>query len=101
MNAINVVTLVGHLTRDCDFKELPSGLAIATLGLAVNSGKDKNDVLFIDAKLFGDQAAEVASLMKGQQVTVTGRLKQESWPDKATGEQRTKYIVMASQVETV
>ena len=55
----NKIILVGNLTRDPQLKYLPSQMAVAEFGLAVNhkfrtkSGEDREEVLFIDCACFG------------------------------------------------
>ena len=75
----NKVIIVGNLTRDVDLRYLPSGSAVATLGLASNRRYNKQDgskgeeVCFVDVKLFG-RSAEVANqyLKRGSKVLIEG-----------------------------
>jgi len=102
MNHINQIIIVGNLTRDAIHNEGKTGLRCTTLSVASNyKTSEREDVCFVDVKLFGESAIETADLKKGQQVIVQGRLKEDSWTDKSTGEKRTKMVIMASQVETV
>jgi single-strand DNA-binding protein len=103
MPAVNRVTLVGNLTRDPELRYGSSGTAVARFGVAVNMkrGKDaagnrKEETLFQDVTCFGMIAENVATnAKKGSHVTVEGRLVTESWDDKATGQKRSKNVVLA------
>ena len=102
MASFNKVILVGNVTRDPQVKYIPSGTAVAEVGLAVNrtwfdkaTNSKKEDVTFVDVTLFG-RIAEVAGeyLTKGKSVLIEGRLTLDSWNDKTTGEKRSKMKVI-------
>jgi single-strand DNA-binding protein len=105
MASFNKIVLVGNLTRDPEYKQLPSGQAVCRLGLATNrSFKNKQsagmvqEVCFVDVDVWGAQAESCRQyLQKGRAVLVDGRLKLDSWQD-ATGAQRSKHSVVANQV---
>ncbi|PAF46509.1 single-stranded DNA-binding protein [Helicobacter sp. 12S02634-8] len=101
----NKVIMVGNLTRDVELRYLPSGSALATLGLASNrrykkqDGSQGEEVCFIDVKLFG-RAAEVANqyLHKGSKVLIEGRLTLESWTDQS-GTKKSKHTITAESMQ--
>ncbi len=101
----NKVIIVGNLTRDVELKYLPSGSAVATIGLASNrkykkqDGSNAEETCFVDVKLFG-RTAEVANqyLKKGSQILIDGRLNFESWTD-ANGQKRSKHTVTAESMQ--
>ena len=102
MASFNRVILVGNLTRDPEVKYIPSGKAVAEIGLAVNrtwfdknSNQRKEDVTFVDVTLW-DRTAEIAGeyLSKGKQVLIEGRLQLDTWDDKTTGQKRSKLRVV-------
>jgi len=86
MASYNRVILVGNLTRDPELKYIPSGAAVAEIGLAVNdrrktaSGEWIEETTFVDVTLWS-RTAEIASeyLSKGSQVLIEGRLKLDTW----------------------
>ena len=63
MASFNKVILMGNLTRDVELKYLPSGMAVADIGLAVNdrpqgdNGEWIEEVTFVDVTLWGRQAS--------------------------------------------
>ena len=62
--SFNKVFLMGNLTRDPEMRQLPSGNAVATIGIAVNrkfrtrEGENREEVTFVDCEAFG-RTAEV------------------------------------------
>ncbi len=100
----NRIILVGYLTRDVELRYLPSGSALAKMGMATSrrykkqDGSNGEDVCFVDISLFG-RTAEVANqyLKKGSKVLIEGRLVFESWVDQ-TGQKRSKHIVAADSL---
>lgn len=101
----NKVILVGNLTRDVELRYMPSGNAVATLGMATNrrykkqDGSQGDDTCFIDVKLFG-RTAEVANqyLRKGSKVLIEGKLTYETWSDQ-TGAKRSRHTVTAESMQ--
>lgn len=109
MASFNRVILLGNLTRDPQVKYLPSGTAVAELGLAVNrtwfdkqTQQRREEVTFVDVTLWGRQA-EVAGeyLSKGRQVLIEGRLHLDTWQDKESGQNRSKLKVVCENMTMV
>ncbi len=103
---INQVVISGNLTADPELKYLPNGTAICKFQVAINSkrkgpqGEDLKEVDFIPVGVWAKQAEACGEyLHKGSKVTVVGKLKQERWDDKKTGEKKSKIGVIAWQVE--
>lgn len=98
----NKVILVGNLTRDPQYKVLPSSqMPVADFGLAVNhkfttkSGENREEVLFIDCTAFGKQADTINKwCRKGKPLLVEGRLKLDTWEDKQGGGKRSKHTIV-------
>src|SRR5688572_17002303 len=107
MLELNKVFLTGNLTRDPELKYLPSGTAPADLSLAVNrrffdrgSGEKREETLFIDITAWDKQAEFCKNyLAKGKGIFVEGRLKQDKWEDKQTGQARSKITVVAERIQ--
>lgn len=105
MASYNRVVMVGNLTRDPEYKQLPSGQAVCRLGLAVNrsfknkqSGAAVQEVCYIDIDVWGAQAESCNQyLKKGRPVLVEGRLKYDTWQDQQGGT-RSKHSIVADRV---
>jgi single-strand DNA-binding protein len=100
------VIIVGNLTRDVELKRTPSGNAVAKFGVAVNrkykdaSGEMKEKTNYYDVDVWGKQAETVAQYIgKGSSVLVDGRLDQDHWEDKTTGQKRSKTFVVAENIQ--
>ena len=101
----NTVTVMGNCTRDPELRFTPSGMAVATFGLAVNrrwQNRQTNEweeaVSFFDVTAWQQLAENVAeSIQKGTRVLVTGRLDQRSW-ETQDGEKRSKIEIVADEI---
>lgn len=103
MASYNRVILVGNLTRDIELRYIPSGTAVAEIGLAVNDRVKRGDqwveeATFVDVTLWG-RDAEVANqyLNKGSSLLIEGRLKLDQW--EKDGQKRSKLKVVADKMQ--
>jgi single-strand DNA-binding protein len=104
MPNVNHVVLAGNLCRDVELRYLPNGTGIGQTSLALNrkwraeDGSLKEDVSFIDLTIWGKSAETLAQYtQKGDPLLVEGRLKQDSWDDKQTGQKRSKVVVVVEK----
>ncbi len=105
MASYNRVILVGNLTRDPELRYIPSGTAVADIGLAVNdrrknaNGEWVEEPVFVDVTLWA-RTAEVASeyLSKGSPVLIEGRLKLDTWQTN-DGQKRSKLKVVGERMQ--
>jgi single-strand DNA-binding protein len=74
-------------------------------GVAKKRVRDSNgawadgDPTFIDIVCFGQQAEHLGdSVLKGDTILVVGELEQQTWDDKETGEKRSNYRIIASEI---
>lgn len=102
---LNKAIIFGNLTRDPELKSLPSGVQVATMGIATNrvwkdkSGARQESTDYHNVVVFGRQA-ETASqfLRKGSSVLVEGRMQTRSW-DAADGTKRYRTEIVADRVQ--
>jgi single-strand DNA-binding protein len=103
---INSVVLVGNLTRDPELRHTPSGMAVCSLRLAVNTrrkdqatGEWGEKPNYFDITVWGQQGENCAQyLAKGRQVGVQGRLEWREW-DAQDGTKRQAVEVVAESVQ--
>jgi len=102
----NKVIIVGNLTRDPEVKFLANERAVANFALAVNrkwrdgNGETQEETTFVDIEAWGKTAELVGQyLTKGRSALVEGRLKLDSWDDKASGQKRNRLKVVAESVQ--
>lgn len=106
MASVNKVILIGNVTRDPEVKFTPKGSAVTDVGLAINrnytleNGEKREEVTFIDVELWG-RLAEIAGeyAKKGRPVYIEGRLRMESWEDKASGQKRSRLKVVGENLQ--
>jgi len=101
MANVNKVILIGNVTRDPEVKFTSKGSAVADLGLAINrnytldNGEKREETTFVDVELWG-RLAEIAGeyAKKGRPVYIEGRLRMDTWDDKASGQKRSRMKVV-------
>jgi len=103
---INRVVLVGNLTRDPELRHTPSGTAVCSLRLAVNSrrkdastGEWGEKPNYFDITVWGNQGESCAQyLSKGRPVAVDGRLDWREYEAK-DGSKRQAIEIIADSVQ--
>lgn len=106
--SVNVVVLVGNLTRDPELRATPGGTSVCKLGIAVNErtkdpttgtwGERPN---YFDIDVFGAMGENCAQyLTKGRQVAIEGRLRWRSW-ESQDGQKRSAVSVVANNVQFI
>ena len=102
---INRVILTGNLTRDPELRNIPSGTAVCSLRLAVNTSRkdaqgqwvDKPN--YFDITVWGRQGETVAQYCaKGRPIAVDGRLEWREFTDK-DGNNRQAVEIVADSVQ--
>ena len=107
MNDINSCILIGRLTRDGELTYTQNGKARLAFSLAVNRSIKQgdqwaDDTAFFDVTCWGPLAENLKQRIgRGSQVGVVGRLCQDRWQDKQTGQNRTKIYILAESVEVL
>jgi single-strand DNA-binding protein len=103
--SINRVVLVGNLTRDPELRHTPSGTAVCSLRLAVNtrrkdeSGQWTDKPNYFDVTVWGQQGENCAQyLAKGRPVAIDGRLEWREW-EAQDGSKRQAVEVVADSVQ--
>lgn len=106
-NDVNVVVLVGRLTKDCEIRSTASGVSVCRFSIAVNRRKKVQDawtdeVSYFDAVLWGKQAETLRPyLVKGKQVSISGELRQDRWEQDGQTRSRVEIFVNNLQLLSV
>ena len=96
---MNVITLVGRAGRDPEVRYFESGTMVANLSLAVNAYKRDEAPDWFNLTIWGKQAqVAVDYVKKGSQIAVSGRMTSERWTDRATGEEKSKPVVVVERI---
>jgi single-strand DNA-binding protein len=108
MSSFNKVILMGNLTRDPEIRYTQGGMAICSIGLAVNErfkgqdGEWQDRASFIDITIFGKRGEAFAKFhKKGAPAFIEGKLRLDQWEDKQSGQKRSKLFVVADSWEFV
>ena len=102
MKDINTVTVSGRLTRDGELKFTNGGFAILNFSLASNYSKKVGDsweeqANFFDCVVLGKRGESLAQyLTKGQQVMVSGEIRQDRW--EKDGEKKSRISIIANDI---
>lgn len=94
---INIVVLIGRLTRDSELTYTNTGYPLTKFSIAVNRRKKSGDQWidegnFFDIVLWGKQGEALNQyLTKGQQVSVKGELQQDRW--EKDGVKRSRVVI--------
>lgn len=103
---MNIVTLSGNLTRDPEMRATTAGKPVCEASIAINEKWTREDgtkgerVEFVDLVVWGAGGEAFARYNKrGSKVFLNGKLRQETWDDKATGRKRSRIRVEVTQWE--
>ncbi len=103
MADVNHVILIGRLTRDAELKYTTGGTAVCKFAMAVNARVKQGDswadeASFFDVTVFGKTAESINRyLVKGKQVAIEGRLKQDRW--EKDGQNHSRVVINADNVQ--
>jgi len=105
MPNINKVMLMGNLTRDPISRSISTGSSICEFGLAIDrryrnmQGEDRRETCYVDVEVWGKIGDNCTRyLRKGNPVCVEGHLRMTQWPDRDSGQTRTRHKVVAESV---
>ncbi len=98
---------MGNITRDPEVRYTTGGTAVTDISLAINRNRtDKKsnerveETTYVEVTLWGHNA-EIAGeyLKKSSPVLIEGRLQQDQWEDKQTGQKRSKLKVVGESMQ--
>lgn len=102
---LNVITLVGRLTRDPELRRTNNGTSVGAFTIAVDDGRKgpngEKQTLFMDCSVFGPQADTLTKYWrKGNLIGVYGRLVSRKYTN-SQGVNVTSYSVNCDRIEFV
>lgn len=96
---MNVVALIGNLTRDPELKYTKSDIPVTSFTVAVNRPTKDDEADFVRCVAWRKQAENITKYQgKGDKVGVEGRLSVRSYED-SEGVRKTVMEVIANRVE--
>ncbi len=103
--SVNKVILIGNLGKDPEVKYTPSGMAVARFTMATTDRIKDKDGNWQDRTEWHNlvafqRTAEIAAeyLKKGNKVYIEGRLHNDSWDDKETGQKKYKTEIIVNDL---
>lgn len=104
-NTVNRIELIGFMGAMPELRFTANGQSVTNFSLATNrswtdqAGEQRKATDWHRITTWGRLAEVVNQYMaKGKRVRVIGHLEEQSWTDKATGEPRSRAVIVASQV---
>jgi single-strand DNA-binding protein len=100
---LNDVKIAGNLVKDPELRYTPQGTPVANVSLGVNEtytvdNEKRTATTFVDVQLWGTSAENFSKLVqKGEQILVEGALRQDTWEDRQTKQNRSKLFVRAER----
>lgn len=103
--SINSVSISGNVGASPRVNETLNGGCVLEFTVAVNDRVKVNDkwedvASWVNCVMFGNRARSLAQhVHKGTKVAIQGKLKQDKWQDKKTGENRSALKVIVNEIE--
>ena len=103
--SLNLVQIIGNLTRDPELRYTPNGAAVCTFGVATNrswtptdGGETREEVEFHNIVSWGKLADLCSQLLrKGRKVYCSGRLQTRHW-ETPDGQRRDRTEIVLDQM---
>jgi single-strand DNA-binding protein len=103
--SVNKVTLLGNVGKDPEIRSTPSGVMVASFGLATSDrfqdaqGNWQDRTEWHNLKAFKRTAEIVRDYVKkGSQLFVEGKIQTRSWDDKTSGEKKYKTEILVNEL---
>ena len=96
---LNVITMVGRLTRDPELRRTNSGTSVGAFTIACDDSRKgpngEKQAVFIDCTLFGKQSETLVKFFKkGNLIGITGHLSQRKYVNRQNVEVRATEIIV-------
>lgn len=103
--SINKVTLLGNVGKDPEIRSTPSGVMVASFGLATSDryqdqqGNWQDRTEWHNLKAFKRTAEIVRDYVKkGSKLYVEGKISTNSWDDKETGQKKYRTEILVNEL---
>ena len=104
---MNDIVVSGHITREIDGQQTPSGTAYTRISIAVNkrwkdkqSGEWREQVSYFDIITWGQLGERCATLQKGEPIMVHGSMEMKNYTD-SEGKNRKSFTIVANKVRSM
>ncbi len=95
---MNIITIMGRLTREPEMRTTNNGVSVASFTVAVDREFGEKQTDFIDCVAWRQTGEFVTKYFhKGSMIALTGRLQSRTWNDR-DGNKRTSWEVVTESV---
>ena len=96
---MNVLAISGNITRDPEGKEIGNDNFVCKISVAMNKKiKENEHTTYLEVEIWGAFGRLIHTrYRKGDAITLSGELRQDTWEDKDTGAKRSKHYMIANQ----
>ncbi len=95
--SLNIITVMGRITKDIELRRTNNGTSVASFTVAVDRDFDKGKTDFIECVAWKNTAEFAAKYFgKGSKVVLTGSLQMRDWEDKNGSKRRNAEIIVGS-----
>lgn len=95
---LNIVAIIGRLTRDGELKTTQNGNSVISFTLAVGDDYgEKKQSYFFDCQ-YWTKANINQYLLKGSQIAIEGSLQQQKWTDQ-NGQNKSKIVINVKSLQ--
>jgi single-strand DNA-binding protein len=107
MSDLNTFCATGRLTRDPEVRFLAGEKCVAGFAIAISHTYTKDsakheETIFLDCEAWGRLGEVIGQYcVKGKQIAVSGRLKQDTWEDKNGGGKRSKIKLVVNDMTLI
>ncbi len=103
MADLNCLSITGNLSKDAEYKTLPSGKGVLECNVACNTGYgDYKKTLWLKVQQWGESGKKVQPyLKKGIKVSCCGELQLQEWESKQDGAIHTTAILTTMGIQII
>jgi single-strand DNA-binding protein len=96
----NHFAFIGRIVKDCEIKYTTTGKAVVNFSMAVNEKyNDKEYANFVDIIMWGKFGEALSKyLLKGQQILVSGSIRQDRWQKDGQNHNKIKFVAKDVQL---
>lgn len=100
--SINTVVISGRAGRDPEVRYFESGKSVANFTIAVDRNSRDEEPDWFDVEIWGQSARTAADYVrKGSRVAIEGRLVQQRWTDRQSGQSRSKVVISGFRLDLI
>lgn len=103
MADLNSLSITGNLSKDAEYKTLPSGKGVLECSVACNTGYgDYKKTLWLKVQQWGESGKKIQQYLKrGIKIACCGELQLQEWESKQDGTVHTTAILNTMSIQII